>query len=269
MPDFRIDENLKRLSEIVDAVCYWLGYQSKIGRDHLIHEASLRYPIADTITAKGIKVDRIVLEKLHPLFKSRKIDLVVYDKDIKELEDETNDLNLLEVFEFKLAKRKTGELHSDEHQRVFDDIVRLAYYHMWAGKDCYFLMCGRYQDFKAYFVGQKNVPKVQENKNIVTEQKNGPQKIFGQFYSEEWKTDGLYKDWFGFEIEKTKTVPFKVEDSSNWGLRSFQKTYEIRDNDLYKFSNSITVKTTCMAITPAGENNRTHAAGIWRIESVQ
>ncbi len=44
----------ERFNAVVDAVCYWLGYQFKIGRDNLMHEASLRYPIADTITAKGI-----------------------------------------------------------------------------------------------------------------------------------------------------------------------------------------------------------------------
>ncbi len=27
---------------IVEAISYWLGYQSKIGREQLIHEASLR-----------------------------------------------------------------------------------------------------------------------------------------------------------------------------------------------------------------------------------
>ena len=107
---------------IVDAVCYWLGYQFKIGRDQLIHEASLRYPVADTITAKGIAIHRIVLEQLHPIFKSKKIDLVIYGETVKEPETEKDDTNLNQVFEFKLAKSSTSEQFKDEHQRVSDHV---------------------------------------------------------------------------------------------------------------------------------------------------
>jgi len=131
-----IDE---RFAAIIDAVCYWLGYQLKIGRSQLIHEASLRYPIADTITSKGTAINRVVLEQLHPIFKSKKIDLVIYEESIKEPKTEKDDSNLKEVFEFKLAKIGTSEFESEEHQRVFDDVIRLAYYHLWSKKDCYFL----------------------------------------------------------------------------------------------------------------------------------
>lgn len=134
-----IDE---KFASIIDAVCYWMGYQFKIGRDQLIHEASLRYPIADTVTATNIAISQLVLEKLHPIFKSKKIDLVVYDKNATSAEQETSDNKLIEVYEFKLAKKETNDEYSTEHQRVFDDVVRLAYYNLWRNKDCYFLMCG-------------------------------------------------------------------------------------------------------------------------------
>lgn len=129
----------EKFNAIVEAVCYWLGYQFKIGREQLIHEASLRYPIADTITAKGKAINRIILEKLHPIFKKRYIDLVIYDETVKEPETEIDDTKLNEVYEFKLAKNATSKEHQEEHQRVFDDIVRLAYYHLWSKKECYFL----------------------------------------------------------------------------------------------------------------------------------
>lgn len=32
----------EKFASIIDAVCYWLGYQLKIGREQLIHEASLK-----------------------------------------------------------------------------------------------------------------------------------------------------------------------------------------------------------------------------------
>ena len=58
---------MEKFNAINEAICYWLGYQFKIGRDKLIHEASLRYPIADTITATNIEIAKIQLEKGHPL----------------------------------------------------------------------------------------------------------------------------------------------------------------------------------------------------------
>jgi hypothetical protein len=154
----------EKFNAIVEAVCYWLGYQFKIGRDQLIHEASLRYPIADTITAKGIAINRIILEKLHPIFEKKYIDLVIFDDTFKEPATEIDDTKLEEVYEFKLAKSATSKKHKEEHQRVFDDIVRLAYYNLWGDKDCYFLMCGKYEDFKTYFVGQKSELKKDKRK---------------------------------------------------------------------------------------------------------
>lgn len=257
----------EKFNAVVDAVCYWLGYQFKIGRDQLIHEASLRYPIADTLTAKGIAINRVVLEKLHPVFKSKKIDLVIFSENVKEPEAEKDDSNLNEVYEFKLANSKTSEKYSDEHQRVFDDIVRLAYYNLWKNKDCYFLMCGKYEEFKTYFVGQKSTIEITNDKNIIPirqKVKTGEieQKIF-----EEWKPDGLYKDWFGFKIGEEKEAEFN-KNENNWGLKSFQNNYHIREDFGQKFSDKIKIKTKCLAITPYGlETSKTHAAGLWKIEA--
>lgn len=256
----------EKFNAIIEAVSYWLGYQFKIGRDQLIHEASLRYPIADTITAKGIAINRIILEQLHPIFQSKKIDLVIFDESVKEPETEKDDTNLREVYEFKLAKNETSKEHKEEHQRVFDDVVRLAYYHFWGNKDCYFLMCGIYEDFKTYFVGQKNKPKEQDDKVIV--QPRMKQTTINQFA--EWKPEGLYKDWFGFKIGEKKEIDFNKTDNENWGLNPFQENYHIRDTEKHTYKDTIKVKTKCVAITPSGlENVKTHAAGIWKIEAIK
>jgi hypothetical protein len=270
MTNITIDENF---NAVIDAVCYWLGYQFKIGRDQLIHEASLRYPIADTITAKGTAINRIVLEKLHPIFKSKKIDLVIYAESVNEPEAEKDDSNLRDVFEFKLSKSKTGEEYSDEHQRVFDDVVRLAYYSMWSNKDCYFLMCGKYSDFKNYFIGQVNeIEEATDGKKIVKEIKAEQNIEEGKPKIIEWESKGLYKEWFGFKFGEEKNHEFKIDespDASDWGLKSFQNNYYVRDEVKKTFLKSIEIKTTCMAITPQGlEKSRTHAAGIWKIEGI-
>ncbi|TFF40633.1 hypothetical protein [Mucilaginibacter psychrotolerans] len=261
-----------KYTSIIDAVGYWLGYQFKIGREQLIHEASLRYPIADTITAKGISVNRIILEKLHPLFKSKKIDLVIFDETVDEPATENDDTKLKEVYEFKLAKSDMAKEQSDEHQRIFDDVVRLGYYNKWGKKECYFLMCGRYEEFKTYFVGQERVMKNEAGKNIVPVRRKAKQEnLAQQILDDPWKPDGLYKDWFGFKIGESKTIEFTINQSmptGTWGLKRFQEEYKIRNEDKHFFSNSIKITTTCLAITPPGEKNRTHAAGIWKVESI-
>ena len=246
-----------RYLAIVDAVCYWLGYQFKIGRARLIHEASLRYPIADTLTSHSISMDQIVLEKLHPLFKSKKIDLVITNNrnsdDIASID---------EVYEFKLAKHETAVDKGEEHQRVFDDIVRLAYFNLWANKNCFFLMCGKYEDFLAYFVGQSSSPQPSDDrqKYIV------PPKNNSSVNQSNWSPNGIYKDWFRFEINESIEKTFDDTDAA-FGLRKFQENYKIRNMN-HKFKKNICVKTTCMAITPFGGGNRTHAAGIWKIEGI-
>lgn len=256
-----------KFAAIIDSVCFWLGYQFKIGRDQLIHEASLRYPIADTITSKGISINRINLEWLHPYFISKKIDLVIVDK----VENGT----VQEVYEFKIAKSGTSLKNDEEHQRVFNDVIRLAYYHKISKIDCYFLMCGKYFDFKTFFVGQeKDVFKLENEKIVVAQQRIETPVLTTQDpqFDKGWTSRGLYKDWFAFEFNGEQVITFKItnpKSKSEWGLRNFQKSYKIRDKKILNFENTITIKTTCMAITPNGfEKSRTHAAGIWKIEYI-
>lgn len=249
----------EKFNAIVEAVCYWLGYQFKIGRHKLIHEASLRYPIADTITAKGIAISRIVLEKLHPIFKQKYIDLVIFDEKVKEPETEKNDDNLNEVYEFKLAKSETSKEFQAEHQRVFNDIVRLAYYHLWSEKDCYFLMCGQYDDFKAFFVGQKSQPTLEDNKLKAPVR---TKEIVSIDQEQIWKPAGIYKDWFGFKIGEEKKIEFK-NDNAKFGLKPFQKKYKIQKPKTNKYADTFKVKTKCVAIT----STKTHATGLWKIEA--
>ncbi len=256
----------EKYASIIDAVCYWLGYQFKIGREQLIHEASIRYPVTDLITSKGIAVERIVLEKCHPIFESKKIDMVIYDETVKHSKNEKDDSKLIEVFEFKLAKCETAKKHKKEHQRVFDDVVRLGYYNMWGKKECYFLMCGTYQNFKTYFVGQKGEMMNEDNRNIVTPRKAVTSPISGQPTTDKWQPEGLYKDWFSFILGESKSKKFDDTDD-NWGLKPFQNKYIPRDDNKYKFDKEIEITTTCVAITPVGEKMKTHAAGIWKIEA--
>lgn len=254
----------ERFASIIEAISYWLGYQFKIGRNQLIHEASLRYPIADAITAKGIDMERVVLEELHPVFKSKKIDLVIYDQGLGANPIANKSRSLLEVFEFKLAKYETGKSGSEEHQRVLNDVLRLAYHHKWEAKDCYFLMCGKYEDFKSYFVGQKSSLSSSNGKTTIAPKSNQNLNQSSRFF-QEWIPDGLYKDWFEFRLGGEKQITFKKDGI--WGLESFQDDYSIRESLGKVYDDNIKIKTICKAITPNGLENRTHAAGIWKIEA--
>lgn len=266
----------EKFNAIVEAVCYWLGYQFKIGRDQLIHEASLRYPIADTITAKGIAINRIILEKLHPIFKKKYIDLVIYDDTVYEPGTEKDDTKLKEVYEFKFAKSGTSKEHKEEHQRVFDDIVRLGYYNLWSDKECYFLMCGKYEDFKTFFVGQKSELTKENRKLLVPirqklETQSSSVNVVADETDEEriWEPGGIFKDWFGFKIEEEKIITFE-KTNNQFGLKPFQNSYKIRKPKLHKYGDTFKIKTKCIAITPSGhENVKTHAAGIWKIEAAK
>lgn len=251
MPNNKMND---KYTLLIEAVCYWLGFQIKIGREKLIHEASLRYPIADALTSENTAINQIVLEQSHPIFKSKRIDLAVFKTEL------AND-EIKEVYEFKIAKYTTRG--SDEHQRVFDDVVRLAYYHMVDGKDCYFLMCGDYESFKTDFIGDKNEPKIVNEKVIYFDKNNSLRS---------WNSKGIYKDWFEFIKGKTTEKTFSITDSANedeWGLKSFKNSYKLRDTIAQKEfydTDSITIISECMAITPYGVDN-THAAGIWKIKA--
>lgn len=286
-----MEDNFKSICE---AVCYWLGYQFSIGRERLIHEASLRYPIADAITSSEISIDKIQLERGHPYFSDRKVDIFVCNKKVKSIDVDSID----SIFELKLSKPETGSKFGVEHQRVVDDILRLAYFNLISKKDAYFLICGPYKDFKNYFIGDMDEQPTDANQDDIkiNEQQgrgaNAPK--ITEVPLKPWKTtNSLYKDYFDFsyidpktlnEPIKPKEYTFEIQSEAagdndemkkqkRFGLQSFQENYtpkkdKITTQDLLTINNKLKIKTTCVAITPFETiTNRTHACGIWKIEA--
>ncbi len=267
---------MDKFNAINEAICYWMGYQFKIGRERLIHEASLRYPIADTITAKGIEINRIYLEKGHPYFSDRRVDIIVFNKDYQTISKENFIEEIDEIYELKIAKRDSDTKFGAENQRIIDDILRLAYFNRYSQKNSFFLLCGKYQDFKNYFVGYKDKLDRDIDNHIIIKEK---------FSAEvnnniEWNIENsLYKDYFDFRIGVSKEFRFNVNEipenistsdknQLEFGLNSFQNTYKIKDNNIV-YESSIKIKTTCISITPFERTtNRTHACGIWKIEGI-
>ena len=234
-----------------------MGYQLKIGRGTLLHEASLRYPIADTLTAGDINIKCVVLEKLHPFFKSKKMDLALFSVPVDKPDRSDNFKYISEFYEFKLAKYSTSEEKGVEHQRVLNDVLRLGYCNKWGGKDAYMMMCGEFDDFRTYFVGHMDkVPNISDKKVTVVNTRT---------ITDTWDSKGLYADWFGFSLNEIREPEFDDTDKK-WGLSVFNDTYKIRYPKKHDYSKVIKIRTTCMAITLPDENTRTHAAGIWKIE---
>ena len=99
------------------AITHWLGFQDKIGRAFMMNEDALKYPLSDYLVNEGnVDIKSIELQRPHPNFSTRLVDLTVLDLTNQQLKN---------LFELKLATSYTK--HSKEKQRIFDDIIRLYF----------------------------------------------------------------------------------------------------------------------------------------------
>lgn len=123
------------------AIEHWLGFQDKIGRSFMMNEDALKYPLADYLVNDGsIDINSINLEKPHPNFSNRLVDVSVFDSTSKALNN---------VFELKLAKSTTR--NQSEKQRIFNDLIRLHLANIVTGDKCYFIITGKSINFQRDF----------------------------------------------------------------------------------------------------------------------
>jgi len=101
-------------NKLLYAVSYWLSYQDKIGRNFMINESSLKYPVADYLTGLRLPVKEIKLEFPHPKLLNRRIDLVTVNPE--------NENKIENSFEFKIAQPNTK--YDAEQKRIFNDLMR-------------------------------------------------------------------------------------------------------------------------------------------------
>lgn len=132
------------IAKMGGAIEHWLGFQDKIGRSFMMNEDALKYPLADYLVNDGkIQIKSIDLEKPHPNFSNRLVDVSVLDNVSGALNN---------VFELKLAKSTTR--NQSEKQRIFNDIMRLYLANIVTGDKCYFIITGKsinfQQDFQNY-----------------------------------------------------------------------------------------------------------------------
>ena len=135
--------------KLIHAITYWMSYQERIGRNFMIQESSLKYPVADYLTGLGIPIENIDLEFSHPELKNRRIDLVTTD-----VPQSNKAFKIENAIEFKIASSKTN--YDPEKERIFNDLMRMYLMNQRKNVSSYFVICGQQKDFIQYF---RSLPK--------------------------------------------------------------------------------------------------------------
>jgi hypothetical protein len=213
---------------------------TRLGRDFMIDESSLKYPIADYLTGLEFPLKKIKLEYPHPDLKKRRIDLVMTDDSGKNIES---------AFEFKLAQLATK--YEPEQKRIFHDLVRL---HLIAKDDtveCYFLISGTQSDFIQYF------------RSIVTTKPINSSKTLPE-------PEGIYTEWFNFELGQEKEFNIKgvIGNAYEPIYNSFLTEYEAKGKgDAGTLVLPDEIKTKCIAISAISRDFPTpYVGGIWQVK---
>ncbi len=224
-------------NKLIHSATYYLSYQDRIGRDFMIDESSLKYPIADYLTGLEMPLSKIKLEYSHPDLEKRQIDLVTIDSSIKEIGN---------AFEFKLSRQNTR--YKAEQKRIFNDLMRLYLLGKSTGSSNYFLIAGTQNDFIQYFrsIVTKR-PTITSNKN-----NNLPM------------PRGFYTEWFNFKVGDSKTFNVKTTNESYKEIyNTFLQDYKAKTK--LELPDKITTK--CIAISALSREFPTpYVGGVWKIE---
>ncbi len=230
-------------NKLIHSVTYYLSYQDRIGRDFMINESSLKYPVADYLTGLEMPLANIQLEFSHPTLKKRQLDLITTDNSKKKIEN---------VFEFKMAKPETR--YEPEQKRIFNDLMRLHLITK-ANVSCYFIMVGTAEEFLQCF--RSTMPKKLSVQTIDKDDLPLP--------------NGFYTEWFKFNVNDEKT--FDVKDVKTVLEDDYDKIYKafLRDYRPKKRGESLVlpdkITTKCIAISALSREFPTpYVGGIWEIK---
>lgn len=231
-------------SSLIQSVSYWLCFQARIGRQFMINEGSLKYPIADFFTNHHFPVDNINLEYNHPIFKQRQIDVVLKEKDY-----------LKTIFELKIASYNTKTIK--EKKRIFNDLVRLHFLNkIDENLETYFIISGGYTDFQSFFRNISDKKNYFEPSNIVDQVKD---------------PSGFYTKWFSFKKDGVKVIDTQEEDEEYRSIyKNFFKEYEVKEDAVRRWSIQKElpqyITTKCIDISPLDNKSPLpYLTGIWKI----
>lgn len=157
--------------------------------------------------------------------------------------------------ELKYASYYTST--NKEKQRIFNDLMRLAFYSGEEDKYCYFIMCGSYDDFIHKFVFEP------DDENKVNARKKSNKDINNKCTKQ---YNRIYSKWFSFDLEKPgKDISRKSKIS---------KDYIDCYNSNYDKMRVTHIATELISIIPynikekGDEVMNPSAVAIWRVKKV-
>jgi len=217
------------ISNMGGAIEHWLGFQDKIGRSFMMNEDALEYPLADYLVNDGsIDIKFVDLEKPHPNFSNRLVDVSVHDSLTKHLNN---------IFELKLAKSTTR--NQSEKQRIFNDLMRLHLANIVTGDKCYFIITGKSTNFLRDFQDFSN------NEN--------------RFYKN-WFSFAKGQSLTFDVASETNTDYFSIYQTF---VNKYSGSYQGTGTNVLQLPNQIT--TTCEFITGFKATLVPYMTGIWSV----
>ena len=216
-------------NQLGEAVYSWLNYMSYVSESNVLAESSIRYPLAEFIERRLQRP--VTLEFYHPCVHQppsghkRCIDFVF--SKIKRENDNDKDNKILNTLDNKIGEERVYiELkyisenfkNTNEKQRVFNDLVRLALVSS-KTNDCYFILCGGNEDFCQIIKGLREI---KDGKIPTSTEKKTPQ--------ESIRSD--YAKWLYFEKKGEKTIS---TDSDSVKSITGNKNYKDDFDDEYNF----------------------------------
>lgn len=223
--------------QLGEAIFSWLNYMSYTADSNVLAESSVRYPLAEYIERKLHK--KVLLEFKHPVVPQpdkghpRMIDFV-FSKNDETINETIGDNRIYMELKYLNSRYQ----NSNEQQRVFNDIVRLALVST-PTNECYFILCGPTDDFETYIKGEASI---QINNNKPTYQvslgkgcKNSGRRK---------KKPTVYSKWFGFKNDGKWKIIKKPKTQTNLKkyFNDFDREYNY--NGAQKISSPITIPNT-------------------------
>ncbi len=164
------------VSQMASAVMWWMSYTSAIGRDYVLSEGAIKFPVSEYLERSDAV--KIKLEHGHPKFSRKRLDLL-FKKSVNENT----------AIEFKYIKNGSTRTQ-DEKQRIFNDLMRL--YILDSDHKGLFLICGNQSDFVKDFQSILSKPKAADDQVYILPRDNSslPTRI---------QPEGFYSKWFSFD----------------------------------------------------------------------
>lgn len=233
------------VNQMATAVMWWLSYTSAMGRNYVLSESAIKFPVAEYLERSTTSL--IDLESEHPKLSMRRFDIAFKTEASEHV-----------AFEFKYIKNGSTR-STDEKQRVFNDLMRL-YLYLEVGHRGYFLICGNQFDFIP------NFQKIEDKRagatyiTPVTRPASPP------------GASGFYTEWFNFEGDPRRSIDLKTrtggyKDIYDGFLKEYAEPYSRKTGSTLALPANLTTKRIFLSEDIQQVNGLFQPAkiGIWEI----